>query len=155
MGNQGLYNHYLCTRVPPTNAWLAPTISSVSLYFFLDRRLGKPNGRHLLSFAHTNPSSIAFSLQHPFSTGAFLEDLPPNIRDDFLHSLGLAQQAARAGIVPSSAASNNRSFERWSTFCHRLRISEWLDDIKDPIAILQVYAQKYREGTLAPSKRTT
>jgi hypothetical protein len=43
------------------------------------------------------------------------------------------------------------AWSTWAAFCHTLHQDPWLSDIDDPIPILQIYANRYRVGTLAPS----
>jgi hypothetical protein len=77
----------------------------------------------------------------------------PAAQDSFLRDLRAAQTTARAGIVSSRATSNDKTWQRWSTFCRNLFVDPWLSDVSDPIILLQVFAQRYRTGEIAPSGR--
>lgn len=77
----------------------------------------------------------------------------PDERDAFLSDLGLAQEAGRAGIVPSRATSNDKTWLIWAKFCTDLHVDPWLSNVGSPVLLLQVFGQRYRTGQLAPSKR--
>jgi hypothetical protein len=77
----------------------------------------------------------------------------PNDRDDFFRDLGAAQLASRHGIVSSRADANDRTWKVWQAFCYGLAIDPTLQQIQDPIHILQVFAHRYRTGIIAPSGR--
>jgi hypothetical protein len=77
----------------------------------------------------------------------------PAARHAFFRDLGAAQTAAQTGIVSSQAASNNNAWVIWSRFCHDLTLDPWLTDEIDPILLLQVFAERYRTGELAPRGR--
>ena len=79
--------------------------------------------------------------------------LPTNQQHDFCRDLRTAQEVATAGIVPSRSAASTQHWNRWSEFCHALHVDPYLTDIQDPIALLQVYGQRYRTGVLAPHGR--
>jgi hypothetical protein len=79
----------------------------------------------------------------------------PETRDAFFCDHRAAQAAARAGIVSSHAHSNDNSWLIWEALCHNLLIDPWLSDTADPIILLQVFAQRYQTGKIAPSKRVT
>jgi hypothetical protein len=74
-------------------------------------------------------------------------------RDAFLRDLRFAQEAARAGIVSQRAASNDNTWAIWTQFCQDLALDPWLSDDVDPILLLQVFAERYRTGEIAPSHK--
>jgi hypothetical protein len=77
----------------------------------------------------------------------------PEKRDAFLRDLRNAQAAARAGIVSSRATSNDNCWKIWADFCQDLLVDPWLTGATDPILLLQVFAERYRTGKLAPRGR--
>jgi hypothetical protein len=77
----------------------------------------------------------------------------PAARDAFLCDLRAAQAATRAGIVSSRATSNDNTWKIWADFCNDLLVDPWLTGNSDPILLLQVFAQRYRTGQLAPRGR--
>ena len=74
-------------------------------------------------------------------------------RHAFLSDLRLAQEAARASVVPSRAASQDRSWALWTNYCLELCVDPQLSNIDDPVVLLQVFGQRYRSGAIAPSGR--
>jgi len=59
----------------------------------------------------------------------------------------------RAGVTASRARSADSAWQRWADFCALHHLDPTLQDIRDPVPILQVYAYRYRTGSLAPSQR--
>ena len=80
-----------------------------------------------------------------------MDSLPAPSRDAFRLDLSAALRAARTGVVPSSALSRDAHWLRWTKYCSQLGLDPSLDSYPHPVAILQVYAHRYRTGTLAPS----
>ena len=79
--------------------------------------------------------------------------MPPSARDEVRTDLRLLRQAFDAGVVPSRARAHNLTWLRWRRFCQTLGTDESLTDVSDPVLILQLFAQRYRDGRLAPSGR--
>ena len=98
----------------------------------------------------THRLRIACPFQRNLPTGRLLENGTPTTRDAFLRDLSAAQKASRAGIVSSRAASNDKAWLIWAKFCEDLAMDPWLSDDLDPIVLLQVFAERYRTGQLAP-----
>jgi hypothetical protein len=70
--------------------------------------------------------------------------------------LRLATQAVHARVVPDRVASQNRHWKLWVTFCQQHGIDPALQSASagfDAVPFLQVFAQRYRTGTIAPSGR--
>jgi hypothetical protein len=65
--------------------------------------------------------------------------------------LGAIKAAASKEISSSRAGSNDATWNIWSEFCHDLACDPFLQDIADPLPLLQIFAACYRVGTLAPS----
>ena len=74
-------------------------------------------------------------------------------RNAFLSDLHLAQEAAQASVIPSCAASQDRSWTLWKNFCLELCVDPLLLKIDDPVILLQVFGQRYRSSIIAPSGR--
>lgn len=80
----------------------------------------------------------------------------PAERPSFRRDLGLATEAVRTSVVPSRAAAASNHWRRWVQFCDKLQIPAMLPDENDNVDLvpfLQVCAQRYRTGELAPSGR--
>jgi hypothetical protein len=60
-------------------------------------------------------------------------------------------QAFRSGVVPSRAQSRDANWVRWLQYCEDSNFDPTLQTSPDPIATLQVFAQRYRTGQIAPS----
>ncbi len=76
--------------------------------------------------------------------------MSPATRDEFDIDLGVVKEAVRAGVVPGTARAADLHWDRWCTFCEDTNIDPWLYEIYDPVPLLQVYGQRYRDGRVAP-----
>lgn len=72
--------------------------------------------------------------------------MPPEIRDGLQSDLCLVENATRTGIHPSVARAADRTWSRWTTFCLSLDQDPLLQDIQEPIVLLQIFAQRVRDG---------
>jgi len=79
-----------------------------------------------------------------------LETLPTATSNAFGRDLGLAQKAARSGIVPDRARAADTHWDLWHSFCHSLDLDPTVENFEDPVTLLQVFAQRYRTGAIAP-----
>jgi hypothetical protein len=52
---------------------------------------------------------------------------------------------------PGNMEGTDTGWLTWATFCHSIDQDPWLQDIADPMPLLQIYAHRYRMGQLAPS----
>jgi hypothetical protein len=77
--------------------------------------------------------------------------IPTAAQPAFRLDHGAAMQAFRAGVVPSRAQSRDANWLRWVQYCSNMGFSPTLHDNPDPITALQVFAHRYRTGTIAPS----
>ena len=59
-------------------------------------------------------------------------------------------QAFRAGTVPARTRSKDNAWLRWCDYCDELGVDPMLDDVVDPVAIIQVFASRWRSGQIAP-----
>jgi hypothetical protein len=110
------------------------------------------HGRHLLtSLALVEPTTThIFRLALP--TDATLETLHAAKADALLSDLGLVQEAIKLGVTAQRAKAQDKHWERWDAFCLEHHIDPFLKTYRDPIPILQIFAQRYRDGRIAPSK---
>jgi hypothetical protein len=74
----------------------------------------------------------------------------PNTIHVFHNDYRLAQEKFQAGVVSSRFNPANSHWDIWSTFCLSLAVDHLLSGILDPIVLLQVFAQRYRTGKIAP-----
>ena len=82
-----------------------------------------------------------------------METLDPDTQHSFRRDFELAQEAVRSGVTAQRAASADTHWELWSTFCHELALDSLLSNLQDPVALLQVFAHRYRTGTIAPKHK--
>lgn len=68
----------------------------------------------------------------------------------FHHDYRLAQEKVQAGVVSSRSSAANSHWDIWSTFCLTLTVDPLLSSVLDPVVLLQVFAQRYRTGQIAP-----
>jgi len=83
---------------------------------------------------------------------ATLEACDPTGKHNLFHELGAIKAAATKAISVGTAGSTNMSWSLWVEFCHSLCCDPFLDSIPDPIPLLQIFTERYRVGTIAPSK---
>jgi hypothetical protein len=68
------------------------------------------------------------------------------------HELGLIKEAAAKGIAASSGVATDTTWALWTEFCRDLMCDPTLQDIEEPLPLLQIFANRYRVGHLAPSQ---
>lgn len=79
--------------------------------------------------------------------------LPLETRDAFRLDHGAAMQAFTAGIVPARARSRDASWLLWESYCAEHQIDPFLTDVVDTLPVIQVFAERYRSGAIAPNKK--
>jgi hypothetical protein len=62
------------------------------------------------------------------------------------------KEDAKRAISYGRASGTTTSWTIWSDFCLSLSCDPLLHDIDDPMPLLQIFAARYRVGTLAPSQ---
>jgi hypothetical protein len=82
-----------------------------------------------------------------------LENLPPATANEFRADFGLVQEAIRTGVTSRRASAHDHHWNRWDEFCSAHQIDPFLRQYDDPLPILQIFAQRYRDGRIAPSGR--
>jgi len=68
-----------------------------------------------------------------------------------LRELSLIKETSTLGVSYSRRGANDTSWDVWCTFCQDLHVDPFLTQLDDPILLLQIFAHRYREGTVAPS----
>ena len=79
--------------------------------------------------------------------------MSPECHNELSSDLRLIGKAVEAGVVSSRAAAANSTWGIWQRFCLSLGTDEFLSCGTDPLTILQFFAQRYRDGRLAPCNR--
>jgi hypothetical protein len=82
---------------------------------------------------------------------ATLETCDPTGELGLSGELSAIKKAARFGISSSRIEGNDTSWNTWVAFCHSIHQDPWLLHIDDPMPLLQIYAERYRVGNIAPS----
>ena len=68
-----------------------------------------------------------------------------------MDDLRTAQHAVSFGVTASRAAATNTHWHCWSDFCTTLAVDPLLQNVADPVPILQVFLQRYRDGVVSAS----
>lgn len=79
--------------------------------------------------------------------------LSPQKANELGADLGLIQEAVRSGVTSKRANAADNHWERWASFCLENNFDPYLRDVEDPVPLLQVFGQRYRDGRIAPSGR--
>jgi hypothetical protein len=82
---------------------------------------------------------------------ATLEACDPDGAYNLLNELSAIKETIAFGLSAGRSTSNSTTWSIWSEFCHSLAQDPFLSDISDPIPLLQIFAARYRVGTVAPS----
>lgn len=72
-------------------------------------------------------------------------------RDEFKSDLRLIQEEVRSGVTQDYTKRKDRHWEIWLEYCDSCSIDPFLSSHSDPVPILQIFAQRFRDGRLAPS----
>ena len=78
---------------------------------------------------------------------------PPSLRDALRRDVCLVAKTVQAGVVPSRAAKATKNWRHWETFCTQHHQDPWLGDLQDPVPLIQIYAQRLRDGRASTSGR--
>ena len=61
-------------------------------------------------------------------------------------------QAFASGTVPTRSKSRAATWIRWTHYCSEHSIDPFLTEVADTLPFLQVFAERYRSGALAPKQ---
>jgi hypothetical protein len=67
--------------------------------------------------------------------------------------LRLVEENNKAGVAAQQSKAQDKHWERWDVFCIKNRIDLFLRAWSDPIPVLQVFGQRYRDGRIVPIKK--
>jgi hypothetical protein len=67
-----------------------------------------------------------------------------------LVDLGTVDDRIRAGVTPQRAKAMENHWTRWYAFCLELGVNPFMRRWEDPVPLLQVFGERYRDGRLAP-----
>lgn len=77
----------------------------------------------------------------------------PTKQHDFGADLRVVDHAVQHAVSAAYAKRKDAHWVIWFHFCLDIGVDPFLSNIPDPIRFLQVFAQRYRDGRIAPSKR--
>jgi hypothetical protein len=87
----------------------------------------------------------SWTLAHP------PHDLTSSTTSTLLRNLRLFKEATYNGLHATRRGSADTTWDIWHEFYELLHCDPYLETINDPIPLLQIFAHRYRTGTLAPS----
>jgi hypothetical protein len=67
--------------------------------------------------------------------------------------LGTVKKWIQAGATAQRAKAKENHLTCWYAFCLEHNVDPYLRAWDDPVRVLQVFVEQYREGCLAPSKK--
>jgi hypothetical protein len=76
--------------------------------------------------------------------------MPTTKRNTFRADLCIVDENIRLGVTAKRAKAVDAHWRRWEHFCLENNIDPFMRQCDDPIPILQVLAQWYRDGRIAP-----
>jgi hypothetical protein len=79
-----------------------------------------------------------------------LETCDPTGRLNLRNELGTIKVIANKGLSYSRATSNVTTWDVWSNYCRSVHCNPYLPNLPDPIPALQVFADRYCLGIIAP-----
>jgi hypothetical protein len=65
--------------------------------------------------------------------------------------LGIVDERIKYGVTAQRAKAMDNHWTRWDAFCVAHNIDPYLRTWTDPVPILQVFGERYRDGRLGPS----
>lgn len=71
----------------------------------------------------------------------------------FESDLRAAQHAVAFGVTASRARASDGHWDLWRSFCSELALDPLLQDVADPVILLQVFLHRYRTGRIAPKHK--
>ena len=71
-----------------------------------------------------------------------------------MRDLVFAKQAARNRVVASRSTAADTHWDLWTSFCTQLSLDPFLQNISDPVDVLQVFLHRVRKGVIAPKVKS-
>jgi hypothetical protein len=79
-----------------------------------------------------------------------MDALPTTHADVLRADLRTVDEKIKAGVTLQRSKAQDKHWERWDDFCLESGIDPFLRTWDDPVPILQVFGQRYRDGRIAP-----
>jgi len=70
-----------------------------------------------------------------------------------LTDLRAVQEAIASGVTASRAHAASSAWKLWVSFSTSLHLDPQLPSFQDKISVLQIFAHRYRHGTISPSRQ--
>jgi hypothetical protein len=64
--------------------------------------------------------------------------------------LSLVDERIKAGVTTQRSKAIDKHWDRWEEFCLAHHVDPYLSTWDDPVPMLQVFGERYRDGRLAP-----
>lgn len=80
-----------------------------------------------------------------------MDAVSPEQQHAFRADHELVQKAIRDGVTSKRASSHDKHWEKWIDFCLEHGIDPHLSNHTDPVPILQIFTQRYRDGRISAS----
>jgi hypothetical protein len=100
----------------------------------------------------SNRLTTACTFQFHISSESALATLPPAKANALRTDLGTVDERIRSGVTHQRAKAMDNHWSRWDAFCLEHNIDPYLRNWADPVPIIQVFGERYRDGRLAPLK---
>jgi hypothetical protein len=79
----------------------------------------------------------------------------PTCKADALHAdIGVVDKCIRSGVTAKRANATDKHWGHWEQFCLDHNVDPYLQAWEDPVPIVQVFGERYRNGRLAPLHNT-
>lgn len=79
-----------------------------------------------------------------------MDSLSPSAANALRTDCLLVDEAVQSGVVSARTRTARNHWSIWVTYCHTYHLDPLLPNCTDPIPYLQVFAQQWRSGKLAP-----
>ncbi|KAI2499906.1 hypothetical protein MHU86_14576 [Fragilaria crotonensis] len=118
---------------------------------------------HLLRYNALQQRRFRYIARHHYIPGdvnvmaddasSLLANAHPSVRDECYRDWCALQEATSMRGSAQRSANAATAWELWQTFCSSLGLDARHLPSRDPIPLLQLYAQRYRTGAIAPGRR--
>jgi hypothetical protein len=79
-----------------------------------------------------------------------LDALPPAQANALRSDIGLVDERIKAGVKKQLFNAMEKHWSRWYAFCLAHNVDIYLSTWEDPIPMIQVFGERYRDGRLSP-----
>ena len=83
-----------------------------------------------------------------------MEAMPSQARLAFLADLRAAEKAVQSSVSAGYGQAQDKTWTGWQMYCRELALDPLLRQAQDPIQLLQVYAERVRDGRYSRSGKS-